>query len=445
MHRFSPYAFAAISSLVCNSAQAAVSPEESARLGSELTLWGAERKGSANGMIPAYESSPEVSSEGFLQEKPLFSINATNAHTYADKLSPGTMAMLERYSDYRLDIYPSRRTIDYPTYVLDNTRRNATSCQTTSNGLQLEGCHGGLPFPIPKTGNEVMWNHAVRYQAYAWQGILRNYFVHGSGLRVLQSEIRTFQQSPFYDPGHTEPAATNDIYYLVRTDYMAPMRRVGEKLVLRDSLNMLDNGGRKAWQYLPGMRRVKLSPGLAYDTPNPHTAGTSVMDESQLFHGSLDRYEFRLIGKRDLYIPYNNYLFNDGTACPMEKKLQQHYLHPDCVRWELHRVWVVEGTLKMDKRHSLPKRMLYLDEDAPGAGLADSYDDTGGIAHICLSLSVPLSGTQTMLTESYVTYDMLTSSYSLMGDSTENGGVKISKPLPTRFFSPEALAADGTR
>jgi hypothetical protein len=193
------------------------------------------------------------------------------------------------------------------------------------------------------------------------------------------------------------------------------------------------------------MRRVKLSPNLMYDTPNPHTGGSSAMDESQLFHGPLDYYDFNLLGKREVFIPYNNFRINDSSLCPVDKKLQRHHLHPDCVRWELHRVWVVQGTLKRGKRHMAPKRMFYFDEDAPGAGVADSYDYSGQVSRSAISLSYPMYEAKGIASDSYTVYDFLTGSYALIGDSADTGGTYISKPRPLRFFSPEAMAADSVR
>lgn len=421
----------------------------------ELTPWGAERAANADGSIPAHTGStpppanydparPGIRPDPFSADAPLFSITPHNYREHADKLSAGTIAMLLRYPTYRLDIYPSRRSGDYPDYVLRNMQHNAEHCRSRDEELYLENCRGGLPFPQPQTGAQVMWNHLLRYQAHAWQGLIRNHFVHGSGLQMLQSEIRTYLQAPFYAPEGTQDAGQREIYSLVRTDYTGPARRAGEAMLIRDSIDMR-KGGRSVWQYLPGMRRVKLAPNLMYDTPNPHTGGTSSMDETQLFHGPLDRYDFTLLGKRELYIPYNSFALNDPQRCPASKKLHRHHLHPDCVRWELHRVWVVHATVKAGKRHQMPERYFYFDEDAPGAGVADSLDSDGQIARVAISLSFPMYEAQSMATDASAIYDFLTGSYSLMGDASETGGIYVSEPKSNRFFSPDALTGGGIR
>ena len=82
---------------------------------------------------------------------------------HVDKLSDGQQAMLKKYPSYKIDVYPTRRTAAAPQWVYDNTFKNATRAKTTSNGDSLEGAHGGIPFPIAKTGKEAMWNHLLRW------------------------------------------------------------------------------------------------------------------------------------------------------------------------------------------------------------------------------------------------------------------------------------------
>ena len=57
---------------------------------------------------------------------------------------------------------------------------------------------------------------------------------------------------------------------------------------------------RRAWSYLPGQRRVKVAPDLAYDTPNPGTAGATTFDDTFIFNGSMDRFDFKLVGKKEM-------------------------------------------------------------------------------------------------------------------------------------------------
>src|SRR5262249_41162156 len=154
-------------------AHAAVSPEEARQLGGDrLTPIGAEKGGNKEGTIPPYGGKAPKAPAAYdakdpgqradpYGDKPLFTITAKNADQYTDKLD-AMRDVFVRYPDFRMDVYPTRRDIEYPKYVLDNSVKNATSCKAVQNELRLEGCYGGFPFPLPKTGNEVMWNHLLQ-------------------------------------------------------------------------------------------------------------------------------------------------------------------------------------------------------------------------------------------------------------------------------------------
>ena len=83
-------------------AQAKVSAEEAARLNKDLTPFGAERAGNADGTIPAWDggitgipanvtfdpASNELQPDPYADDKVLFTITAQNLAQYADKISP---------------------------------------------------------------------------------------------------------------------------------------------------------------------------------------------------------------------------------------------------------------------------------------------------------------------------------------------------------------------
>lgn len=439
-------------------AQSAVSPEEAKKLGgAELTEWGAERAGNKEGSIPAWtgqipvpsnydHKKPGVRPDPFAAEKPLFSINAQNMDKYADKLSEGVKAMMKRYPTFRIDVYPSHRTTVYPQYVINNTLKNATSCKAVNNGLRLEGCYGSVTFPIPKSGIEAMWNHTARYTATNWGGVFTAGVVDVNGNYVMQGYNDSNQQQPFNDPKNTGPVSPDSIYWRIRLDTSAPARKNGEKLMLFDYLDAASHP-RKAWQYIPGQRRVKLAPDLAYDTPSPQSGGAATMDDNQVFLGGLDRYDWKLQGKREMYIPYNNFRFGaDGTQrCVDKVKYTKNHENPDCMRWELHRVWGVDAAVKPGFRHIYPKRTFYWDEDYPGAGLGDNYDASGRIYRVSTAIAYPMYESQGMNGDQVVIHDLQTGLYAISGDVNETGGWFVNQPKPEVFYSAESLAGEGIR
>jgi hypothetical protein len=452
---------AAMTAACIGSALAAVSAEEAKKLGGpELTPWGAEKAGNKAGTIPPYTGErPKVPAgydpkdvgnmpDPYPNEKPLFSITAQNMGQYAETLTEGQKALFEKYPTYRMDVYPTHRTAAFPQAVLDGTAKNATSCKAVSDGVKLEDCHAGFPFPIPKTGNEAVWNHVMVKPALQWGGLDSTYVIDANGKAALQGKYYTTQWSAFMDPEYvTKPLPPEGAYWKIRFEAEAPARRVGEKTIIIDSVDPF-KPGRRAWSYLPGQRRVKLAPDLNYDTPNPASGGASTMDEGVLFQGPQDRYDFKLVGKKEVFMMYNMNKATDYRVCPDEVFNTKNFVNPDCTRWELHRAWVIEATLKPGFRHILPKRVLYFDEDSWGAGVADSWDAGGKIYRIDNVATFTYYFQPTGQIADYnITYDLQTGVVShIAGVGSRGAGyVPIAAPFEKTHFTPEALAGEGIR
>ncbi len=435
--------------LIAGVGHAGVSPQAAKKLGTTLTGVGAEMAGSADGAIPAYKgglaSAPAgfkagsgVRPDPFAGEKPVLVIDARNMDKYAAKLTEGSKALLKKYPGYRIDVYPTHRSAAFPQFVVENTAKCAVDAKTSDGGRSVSGCHAGFPFPIPATGFEAMWNHLVRFNGVAYATKYRNYNVDASGHAALATEGDAVEEYPYWDTAKPDAEA----YWEQRLTYTGPARRAGEALQIIDPLNY-SKSDRKAWQYLPGQRRVKVAPDLAFDTPNPGTGGASTFDDVFLFNGSMNRYDFKLVGKKEIYVPYNDYKMAYGSKAA--DLLQPHYLNPDDVRWELHRVWVVEASLLPGKRHIYSKRTFYLDEDSWAAVASDEYDARGqlyraGFAYITPAYDVPAPEA-----DLHGLYDLIEGSYSLTAFSGETGGIRYTKPRSDRDWSPASLAGSGVR
>ena len=447
----------AVLAALANLGLAAVPADEAKQLGgAALTSFGSEKAGNKEGTIPPYSgegvkvpAAYDAKEPGRLpdpyNEKPLFSINAQNYSKYLDKLD-AQAELFKKFPNYRMDVYPSHRDWQYPKYIVDNTIKNATSCKATNKELKLEGCYGGFPFPIPKTGNEVMWNHLMQYESPGWHGISHSYVTPMNGQATLQTIADAYQEAPIFQQGKGVLPA-NDVFWKVLQLDVGPARKVGGKLVLIDSIDMF-NIGRRVWQYIPGQRRVKLAPDLAYDTPSPNSGGASTMDDAKGFMGALDRYDFKLAGKKEKYIMYNNFNLTDYKVCPDEKTVNNTgFLHPDCARWELHRVWIVEATLKPGYRHIYAKRKFYWDEDAPGAGSVESYDASGKLYRVGFQMAYPYyAGVNGGITDATYLTDLQTGIWAIQGSLGIKGdGWSPAPPLPEVKYSPESLAGEGIR
>jgi len=151
-------------SLACAASQAALTEEELKQLGTTLTPWGAEIAGTPDGSYPAYSGGIKpppgfdpksgMWPDPYPDDKPLFSIDATNMEQYKDRLMEAQMELMRRYPTFRMDIYPTRRSAWIPERIQQNSLANARNpeCKTSANGVGVYGCWGGTPFPIPKNG-----------------------------------------------------------------------------------------------------------------------------------------------------------------------------------------------------------------------------------------------------------------------------------------------------
>jgi hypothetical protein len=429
----------------------AVSPEEAAKLGTTLTRFGAEMAGNKEGTIPAYTGgltkppANYVAGSGryidpFAAEKPLFSINAQNMNQYADKLTDGTKALMKIFSTFRIDVYKTHRTVAYPEFVLKNIAKNAVMAKTTNGGLSVEDAHGGTPFPIPKNGYEVMWNHLLRFVGRATDTKYESYVADSSGRLILIQQTLAWEEFPYYDEDQTR--ADSHLYWKVRVFYNGPPRKAGERLILLDSVNMYEKG-RIAYQYLPGQRRVKLAPEIGFDTPDSGTSGNDTYDESFLFNGSMERYNFKLIGKTEVYIPYNDYHAIYHTK--RDEIFGPQHLKPDVIRWELHRMWVVEATLKPGKRHMYPKRRFYVDEDSWIVLSSENFDARSnlfkvGFAYLTTSYDIPACSARFSSN-----YNLISGAYSGNIWPGLEGYSRSAKVRPYSEWTAPALAGTGIR
>ncbi|MHA4869541.1 DUF1329 domain-containing protein [Duganella sp. PWIR1] len=415
-----------------------------------LTPMGAERAANKDGTIPAWDGKAVDTKPGadnkrpdpYAAEKPLLSITAANVAQHADKLSDGTKALLAKAPGMRIDVYPSHRSAVFSQAIYDAVAANATRAKLTNGGLTVEGAYGGIPFPVPKNGHEALWNHMLSYRGQLTTFTADKYVMTANGDRVLTNRQRTNLAYPYYDP-KGKPEGFSGEWARARLDVTEPPANAGQALM---TIDYVDNFSKPkdGWQYVPGQRRVRKSPSLVYDTPDASAAGLANFDDVNLFIGAQDRYEVKLIGKKEIYIPYNN---NGLFRKPVNAVIGKGTLNADAVRWELHRVWVLEASLAKDKRNVAAKRRLYLDEDTWQAVLADTWDAQGKLWKTGQAFTLLAGDEPSASTLSYTWYDLLSGGWVYAAAINETGGVSYqdydAKQL-TKFTS-SALASGGVR
>jgi hypothetical protein len=374
-------------------ARAAVTPDMAAQLKTTLTPFGAERAGNADGSIPAWTGGLTTTPEGWTPAQPMpdmfksdakiVSINASNMAQYEDKLCESVKFMMKKWPDFRIDVYPTHRTAAAPQWVYDNTYQNALRTKPVAGGSRLGfvDAYGGIPFPIPdpndplEAGAQVMWNHNTRWQSTNYNRMISAWVV-SQGQLTLALGYRNIETSPYYQPDGTLETYSGYIRQY-HEHFYSPANFNGQELIEWQPTNTTSQP-MQVWQYLAGQGRVRKAPELTYDTPASTLDGIGDYDEYYVFYGALDRYDWKLLGKREIYIPYNNNALFLSTP---QNAHQPHFMNPDIVRWELHRVWVVEATLHAGERNVLPRRVFYVDEDTWHAVLGDAYDAQNNLYH----------------------------------------------------------------
>lgn len=440
---------AAVAGIAAHCAQAKVPPEQAERLKTSLTPLGAERGGDSSGTIPSwtggYTTAPSGWHEGqprpdlFPDEKPMFTITAANVAAYAARLPEGALALFKHFADYRMNVYPSHRTAAAPASVYHSVFRNATSADAAPEGIAygVVGAAGGIPFPIPANGFEVVWNHLLAFWGPAREARLSTYVASGGGTIDLVSAYREIADFPYYYPDAT-PQSYSGYYFKTRHIDDAPPAKAGEGYLAWQPINTAQYDYR-AWRYLPGERRVRRGPPLAYDTPDPDASGFEALDEYYVFFGGPDRYRFRIIGKEPMFIPYNNNRFH---LRPTGEVLGPQHANPDDLRYELHRVWVVEATLAPGKHHVVPRRRLYIDEDTWFAVYSDSWDENGRLWKFGHGTMYVMPDVPAVILGSQFVYDLLLGGYTYsFSFNDEPTPYRITAPHPASAYTPDSLAA----
>ena len=455
MKKFTLAAAALMALSISGAASAAVTAEEAAQLGTTLTEFGAEKAGNADGSIPAYtgglpvDTAPAGWKKGsgryergpFDNEKPLFSITPANADKHASKLTPGTLAILKKYSNYRMDVYPSHRSVAHGKHYLSHCKRNALNAKLVNDGNGIEGAMACAPFPIPKSGLEAMWNsQLVNRLGPRTEFLTSTWLIDSSGHLTDVGNVRVDLVHPYLDP--SKDKMEGGVWdYRVAT-WMGPPSQVGTKILQKYPMNY-STSQLLSWIYTQGQRRTRLAPEFAYDTPIAPNGGALNYDEVFGFSGQFDRYDFKLVGKKEIYVPYNAYRDLFG---PEKAKAVKNVINPDFVRWELHRVWVVEAALKKGKRHVQPRRTFYIDEDSWAIMATDGYDQAGGLYRIGHFPLIALWDVQTAHS-GMVYYDLSKGSYYLSTTfSRPSDFIRVYNDVGSLSkYTAEALAGSGIR
>lgn len=441
-------------SLIASSVIAALPQSEADRLGSELTPLGAQKEGNASGTIPAWTGGLKADaapaergfmSDPFASEKPKFVITAANYEQYKENLSEGQVAMLKAYPDtYRIPVYETHRTAVVPDSINEAAKRSVTNVQLVNDGNGLNGFEASryYAFPIPKSGVEVIWNHMTRYKGASLKREMVQVSPYPNGSYSLVRFDDVFSYPETVTGATDEHMRTVLFFYKQRV--LTPARLAGGVLLAHETIDQaLDP--RRVWLYNAGQRRVRRAPQVAYDGPGQASDGQRLADNLDLYNGSPDRYDWKLVGKKEMYIPYNSY----RLASPELKYsdiFKAGHINPDHTRYELHRVWEVVATVKPGQRHVHAERRFYVDEDTWQIAIQDMFDGRGTLWRVGEGHTIQFFKQQVPMYAGETLYDLQNRRYLAMGFSNEEShGPVFGEKSALNDYSPGALRLEGVR
>ncbi|MFY0729337.1 DUF1329 domain-containing protein [Pseudomonas sp. NFX15] len=439
-------------SLLATSVMAAVPAGEADKLGKSLTPMGAEMAGNADGSIPAWKplakNAGTVDSRGFLSdpfasEKPLFTITAQNVDQYKDKLAPGQYAMFKRYPEtFKMPVYPSHRGSTVPDDVFAAIKKNATTTKLVAGGNGLENFETAVPFPIPQNGLEVIWNHITRYRGGSVTRLVTQAAPQTNGsfsLVYFQDQFVFRDKMKDYDP-----ANPGNILFYFKQKVTAPARLAGTVLLVHETLDQVKEP-RKAWVYATGQRRVRQAPQVSYDGPGTAADGLRTSDNLDMYNGAPDRYDWKLEGKKEMYIASDSYKI-DSPTLKYTDIIKAGHINQDLTRYELRRVWHVVATLKEGQRHIYAKRDFYIDEDTWQAAVIDHYDGRGQLWRVAEAHAEDYYDKQVPWYALEVLYDLQSGRYLALGmKNEEKQAYDFGFSATKSEFQPGNLGQDGIR
>jgi hypothetical protein len=431
---------------------AEIPADQIARLGADLTPLGGEKAGNADGTIPAWEgglsqppsgySAGQHYADPFSGDAVEFTITSGNMGQYGDKLSEGHKALLKAYPDsYKLNVYRTRRTAAAPQRIYDATKQAAATAKLTEDGNGVLNAIGGTPFPIPSQGLEVIWNHLLRWRAdYAERKVAQAAPTRSGDYTLVQFSD---QFNILYTQEGMTPEKLGNIILYFKQEVKAPARLAGGILLVHETLDQKAEN-RKAWLYNPGQRRVRRAPNVAFDNPGTASDGMRTNDQFDMFNGSPERYDWKLVGKKEIYVPYNSYKLA-SPSLKYKDILTPLHINQEYPRYELHRVWVVEATLKSGARHVYKRRTFYVDEDSWQILLVDQYDNRDQLWRVSEGFAMNYYNVPNLWTTVEVHIDLQAGRYLAIGLDNESTPYNFDVQFSNSEFTPAALRRAGRR
>jgi hypothetical protein len=432
---------------------AKVSTQEAAKLGKELTPVGAVAAGNKAGTIPAYtgglaaDASADpfnnATAKKFIAEAPLFTITAKNLDQYKASLSDGQIAMFNKYPEtYTMPVYKTVRTAVFPKEIQAKAKKNATTTELVAGGNGLQNFDETMPFVIPQNGLEVIWNHITRFKGGSVERNAAQLNVQENGSYVPVKINALLSPPQYLSDGYDAEKDSNVLFYFMQ-QIKSPARLSGNVLLVHETIDQVKQP-RLAWSYNAGQRRVRRAPQVGYDAPAQASGGLRTSDQIDMYNGAPDKYDWKLVGKKEVYIPYNAYKIND-TSAKYADIVKAGHIDQSYARYELHRVWQVEATLKDGERHVYGKRTLYVNEDSWQIAIADHYDARGKLWRLAEAHPLQFVNANTPWYGAQFSYDLQSGRYVAEVNNEEDDAFVFGYKIKHKNFTASALRRQGIK
>ena len=409
-----------------------------------LTPLGGLLEGNSEGSIPLWIGGGLSSSDliNLTTEQAKLIINIQNYKKHIHRLSSAQIQMIERFPDsYKIYIYKTLRTQHAPQWLYNATEKNKTSAKLENEGTLLSGTWPGVPFPIPKSGVEIVWNHLLSWRGVSFEANMTETVVYPKKKMELNTSIKTVFY--YFDKKRHELTNSKILSYL--SSITAPAALAGDKLLVSDYANTTKKP-RQTWIYLSNTRKVQRVPAATFDNILSNSGGLRLADEVNMYNGSPELYQWKVIEKKEIYIPYNNQNIAFSNI-KKENLLTPNHINSSLIRNELHRVWVLEGTLKEGKQHIYPRRIFYIDEDSWTIVISESYNKKNELWRSAFSHPVYYPSMPGVFSGLDSFYDSKRAMYYSQWFRLEgHEGIKFKDTLYNkRNFSPSALRREAKR
>jgi hypothetical protein len=222
----------------------------------------------------------------------------------------------------------------------------------------------------------------------------------------------------------------------------APARLAGTILLVHETMDQVKEA-RRAWQYNPGQKRLRRAPNVGYDNPGTASDGLRTNDQLDVFNGATDRYEWKLVGKKEMYVPANSYgLHSDKHK--YKDIVKKGHINQDLARYELRRVWVVEAAIKKGTSHIYKRRTFYVEEDGWQIAAVDVYDNRDQLWRVQEAHTVMAYDKPYQMSIGETVYDLQSNRYLVMALNNEDTET-VSKEFDDNYFDPANVSKLATK